>query len=83
MHKEKMLRSPHDWGCGALNNTAPCLCGDGLTAEEMEKRAGKNKTLEEKQAERDRKKGMGLDMRESLNRLDEIAAGVKSESPTR
>lgn len=70
----------HNWGCGALNGTAPCGCGEGLTVEAIHREAEKEAKAQQALAEENRRKGIGLSMPESLARLDQISKTTKGKT---
>ena len=65
----------HEWGCGYLNDTGPCTCGEVWTAESTVKDATKKASYLQG-AER---MVSGSTMRESLQRLDKIAQEIKNQ----
>lgn len=69
----------HDWGCGSLNSTGACSCGDGWTVEAIEREATKQEKVTQALEKQNRAKGVGLTMTESLEVLDRIAQEAKNQ----
>ena len=71
-----VVEAYHDWGCGVLNGTGPCCCGEGWTVEAIGRDA---KRQIAKPTKGHTQKISGLTMAESLKRLDKIAEEAKNQ----